>query len=310
VSIDLTPAQLRAIVALADHGTFTAAAASLGIAQSSLSRAVQECERRLRLRLFVRTTRRVRLTAEGQAVVQLARDVVDHYDDSLRHLVGYLEGTHGALRVATLPSLAASLLPPFVLAMRRQYPHVRITVDDALGDQVQERLARGQADVAITASSAQPADRQVELPLAQDRFYAAAPAGDPLGDAREVAWADLAGRPLVSFSAASTIRRIVDDALDRHHVRRHDVVEAHNVGSVGGLVAAGLGVAPVPGFVIPLLAFARLQYVPLVPVVAREIVIAYRRSRPVSPVAQAWLDLVLDSRTTRPPLQGVTWHVS
>lgn len=307
--IDLTPAQLRAVVALADRGTFTAAAASLGVAQSSLSRAVQECERRLRVRLFVRTTRRVRLTVEGEAVVALARRLVTDYDDGLEHLAGYLEGTHGSLRVATLPSLAATLLPPFVLAMRQRYPDVRITVDDALGDRVQDRLVRGGADMAISAARAHPGERQEEVPLASDRFYVALPAGHPGAGAATWHWQDLARHPLVVFSEASTIRRLVDEALARHEVVPGDVVEASNVGAVGGLVSAGLGVAAVPGFVLPLLAFADLTYVPLVPEVSRRIVVALRRSRPLSPPARAWLDLLLDPATARPEMKGVTWAV-
>lgn len=305
--IDLAPSQLRAIVALAECGTFTAAASSLGIAQSSLSRAVQECERRLRVRLFVRTTRRVRLTPEGEAVVRLARQLVNDYDAGLQHLSGYLEGTHGSLRIATLPSLAATLLPAFVLTMRERYPHIRIDVDDGLGGRVQERLVRGQADVAVSAASSLAKEQQEEILVAQDRFFAAVPARHDFARDDQLAWQDLSGRPLVGFSVATTIRRLVDEALFRHDVKPLEMAEARNVGSVGGLVAAGLGIAAVPGFVLPLLAFADLRYVPLVPSVSRRIVVARRRQRPVSPAAQAWLGLLLAADTPRPELRGVTW---
>ncbi|WP_170233512.1 LysR family transcriptional regulator [Ornithinimicrobium humiphilum] len=307
--MDLSPTQLRAVVTLADHGTFTAAAAALGVSQPSLSRAVAECERRLRTRLFERTTRRVRVTPEGREVLELARRLVRDYDDGLRHLAGYLAGTHGSLRIAALPSLAATLLPPFVLTMRTRYPGVHVAIDDALGGSVQERLARGDADVAVTARSQQPRAEQLEIPLARDEFFAAVPADDPWSGADHLPWTALAERPLVVFTGASTIRGLVDSALARHRVEVGEVVEASNVGTVGGLVAAGLGTAVVPGFVLPLLAFADLHYIPLRPRVTRHIVVAHRSERPLGPPARAWLDLLLDPGTERPGLPGVTWAV-
>lgn len=307
--MDLAPAHLRAIVTLADLGTFTAAAAELGVAQSSLSRAVAECERRLRTPVFVRTTRRVSLTPEGTEIVNLARRLVGDYEDGLQHLTGYLDGTHGVLRICTLPSLAATLLPGFVLEMRERYPNVRLTIDDALGGQVQEQLSRGQVDVAISARSRERHEVQHEIPLAKDDFYAALRSDHPWASRSNIQWSELSGTPLVAFTGASTIRSLVDDALAHHHVARGDVVTASNVGSVGGLVAAGLGIAAVPGFVLPLLAFADLRYVPLTPTTSRHIVIAFRQGRPMSAPVKAWIQLLLDPGTSRPQLHGVRWAV-
>lgn len=308
MTINLGMTHLRAVVALADHGTFTAAAASVGVAQSSLSRTVQEAEHRLRVPLFTRTTRRVALTQDGVAVVHVARGLVVDFDAGLGHVEGYLAGTRGALRVATLPSLAATLLPPFLLALRDQHPHVQITVDDGLSESVQESLATGVADLAVTAlPGGAPAGVSV-TPLATDDFFAAMPSDHPLADSDELHWGQLTGLPLVSFSSASSIRTVVDSALAAHQVVASQVVQAHNVGSVAGLVAGKLGIAAIPGFVLPLLEFARLRYVPLRPRVSRRIVLLRTRDRPLSPAVTAWTDLLTNRATPRPHLPGVTWH--
>ncbi|MBB1028629.1 LysR family transcriptional regulator, partial [Dietzia sp. DQ11-38-2] len=150
MSMNLGVHHLRAIVAVAHHRSFTLAAAELGVAQSSLSRTVLEAERRLRTPLFQRSTRRVLLTSDGEAVVTVARGVIEHVDTGLAHIEGYLAGTRGSITIATLPSLAATLLPPMIRVYQRLHPDVAVHVEDNLSDQVTEHLRSGRADLALT----------------------------------------------------------------------------------------------------------------------------------------------------------------
>lgn len=312
MAINLGPAHLRAIVALADAGTFTAAAASLGQAQSSLSRAVAEAESRVRLPLFERTTRRVSMTPDGEAVVAIARQVLGELDAGLAHIEGYLRGERGSLRIAALPSLAATLIPPFVLAMRRRQPEVAIWVDDSLSEGVLAALIAGEVDLAVTADLSaygRPLTHVETIPVARDDFFLALPAEHRWAARSTVGWAELDGTDLVSFSAASSIHGVVDHTLTRHGVRPARQVAAVNVGSVAGLVAGGLGLAAVPGFVLPLLGFAGLTCVPLTPTVSRRIVLARDRRRPLTPVARAWVELMTGPQAPRPERHGVVWAI-
>ena len=255
----------------------------------------------------LRTTRRVALTADGAAVVAVARSVVADVDTCLAHVEGYLSGTRGSLRIATLPSLAATLLPPFVLALRSAHPGVSITVEDRLSEGVLTSLGSGAVDLAVTALGPdRPRQAQV-LPLARDDFFLAVPQGHDLADREEVTWADLDDRALVGFSGSSSIRRLVDEALAAHGVEPSGTIEAQNVGSVAGLVSGGLGVAAVPGFVLPPLEFARLHYVPLVPTVSRRIVLLRDARRPLTPAVRTWVDMVTGPGAPRPVMRGVTW---
>lgn len=307
MAINLGIGHLRALVALADEGTFTAAADSLGLAQSSLSRSVSEAERRLRVPLFVRTTRHVAPTTDGEAVVAIARSVVQDFDTGLAHVQGYLTGTRGSLRIATLPSLAATLLPPFVMTLRNAHPDVAVTVEDRLSEGVLQGVRNGAVDLAITARGpAQPRHSEV-LPLATDDFFLAVPPEDALAERTEMPWAELTDRPLVGFAGSTSIRQLVDQALGQHDVVPGSLIEAQNVGSVAGLVAGGLGVAAVPGFVLPLLEFAHLRYVPLVPTVSRSIVMLRDARRPVTPAVRTWLGLLTGPDAPRPRLRGVHW---
>uniref|UniRef100_UPI002105F4A8 LysR substrate-binding domain-containing protein n=1 Tax=Dietzia sp. SYD-A1 TaxID=2780141 RepID=UPI002105F4A8 len=100
----------------------------------------------------------------------------------------------------------------------------------------------------------------------------------------------------------------VSAALDDAAVSPATIVRAQNVAAVAGLAASGLGVAPVPGFVLPLMRFAGLTFVPLVPERSRTITLVRHRDRPLSPAVGAWMDVVDRHLGSGPDgLLGVRW---
>ncbi|MCT1515789.1 LysR family transcriptional regulator [Dietzia cercidiphylli] len=307
MAINLGVHHLRAIVAVAHHRSFTLAAAELGVAQSSLSRTVLEAERRLRTPLFQRSTRRVLLTADGEAVVAVARGVIENVDTGLAHIEGYLAGTRGSITIATLPSLAATLLPPVIRGYQRLHPDVSVHVEDNLSDQVAEHLRSGRADLALTTH---PGDspEYVVRPIAEDSFFLAVHPDHRYAGAETVDWSDLQSEPLIAFGPASSVQKAVAAALSDAEVSPATIVRAQNVAAVAGLAASGLGVAPVPGFVLPLMRFAGLTFVPLVPERSRTIALVRHRDRPLSPAVAAWMDVVDRNLGSDPEqLLGVRW---
>jgi len=298
---------LRAIVAVAENRSFTAAAAHLGVAQSSLSRTVLEAERRLKTPLFQRSTRRVLLTTDGEAIVAVARGIIQHVDSGLEHIEGYLAGTRGSVTIATLPSLAASLLPPVLRRYRELHPDVLLHVEDNLRDEVAGNLQRGRADLALTTGLKNDQDYAVR-PVAEDSFLLAMHPEHRYASAETVNWADLQTEPLIAFSTASSVQQSVARALRDAGVTPKTIVRAQNVAAVAGLAASGLGVAPVPGFVLPLMRFAGLSFVPLIPQRSRKIMLAHHRARPLSPAVRSWVDVMDEHLRTGPPqLPGVRW---
>ncbi|MBK1786973.1 LysR family transcriptional regulator [Prauserella cavernicola] len=294
--MDLTLHQLRVVVAVHDAGSFTAAAAELLHAQSSLSRTVLDVERRLGVPLFERTTRRLVPTAEGREFVALARSTLDTFAANLRHFTGFLDGERGRVRVATLPSLAATLLPPVVSAYQRQRPEVELSIEDALSAEVLDRVRSGAVDFAVAVVSAlsDPLDDLDVHPVTTDRFSCVFPAEHRFGAGTEVSWPQLAGEPFIAFDRTTSIRQHLDHAVSGAGTAPRNTVEARNISAVAGLVAAGLGVSAVPGLVLPLMEFAGVAHRPLVdPVVERAIAVVRVPHRPLSPAAEAFLDAVV-----------------
>lgn len=317
VLLDLDVHHLRALVAVADTGGFTAAAARLGTTQSAVSRVVAEAERRLRTPVFVRTTRRVAPSEQGRALLPLVRRLVEDLDAGLHHLEGYLAGTRGTVTVAALPSVAAILLPPVIAAHRRHHPDVDVRVTDGLADTVAQLLTRGEVDLAVTvgpvegrtgAGGAGAGMTGGGTALACDTFVLAAGPDHPLTTRSTVAWSDLDGESLVVFGPRSSIAAPVERALQDAGAVPGVRHIAQNVSAVAGMVGAGLGVTAVPGLVLPLIAFAGLSAVPLTPTVRRSVRLHRDPARPMAAAVAAFAEaLVTSSAALVGDLPAVSW---
>jgi LysR family transcriptional regulator, carnitine catabolism transcriptional activator len=305
--MDLSLRQLEAYAAVARAGSFTTAARELRVSQSSLSRTVAEVEHRLRVTLLRRTTRRVRVTPEGDELLRVADRLLAAHRQEMERLGRYLEGSRGVVTIATLPSVAAVLLPSVVAALRAQEPEIDVRIVDGLSRAVVERVQRGEADVGLTVPHGLPTGLRTQR-LVQDRFFAALPPGHAAAAQHEVSWSALSGEQFVAVGSESSVRHFTDHAFAEAGVQVAGLIETTNVATVGGLVSAGLGVSALPSLVRALMSFAALEHRPLcAPVVHRGLAVLVRADG-VSPPARRFLDLLAhlrDEQYDLPP--GVTW---
>lgn len=306
--MDATLRQLAAYVAVAKSAGFTAAAAQLHLSQSTLSRAVADLERALGVRLLERDTRNVQLTAAGVETLRVAEQIVDAHRSGMKELRRYLLGESGVVAMATLPSVAAVLLPGLISAFRRQRPEVSVRIMDGLERAVLGRVLSGDADFAVTTVGA-ASDRLEHRPLIRDRFRAVLPEGHPLAERDELTWEDLATEPFLAVGPESSVRRLTDAAFAQVGAGAAPAAEASNVATVGGLVAAGLGVSALPALVLPLLGPGRVVHRELVaPVVERRLDVVVRARRTLPPAAAAFLDLLEEARAEgRDVPPGASW---
>jgi DNA-binding transcriptional LysR family regulator len=295
--MDASLRQFAAYVAVARAASFTAAAAQLQVSQSTLSRAVSDLERVLGVRLLERDTRNVQLTAAGQETLRVAEQIVDAHRSGMKQLGRYLLGESGVVAMATLPSVAAVLLPRMISAFRGRRPGVSVRIMDGLERAVLGKVLSGDADFAVTTVGA-ASDRLDHHPLIRDRFRAVLPEGHPLADRDEVTWEDLAAEPFLAVGPESSVRRLTDAAFAQAGAEVRLAAEASNVATVGGLVAAGLGVSAMPALVLPLLGPGRVVHRELAgPTVERRLDVVVRARRTLPPAAAAFLDLLEEART-------------
>ena len=225
------------------------------MSQPVVSRTVRELERSLGVDLFSRTTRSVTLTPEGAELFAIVTDLLDRFDNALDRFASYCRGEYGRIVITTLPSLAAGLLPSVLVDFLAEHPDMRIEILDVTTTEASQYVQSGKADIAIATPGPETAPLDVQV-LLRDRFVAVMADTHALARKRSVTWKALAVEPFIAMSAGSSVRQLTDVAMAQAEASPTTLVEARNIATAGGIIAAGLGVSAFPELVLPLLAFA------------------------------------------------------
>ncbi|NIF74389.1 LysR family transcriptional regulator, partial [Burkholderia sp. Ap-962] len=152
--MDLNLRELRAFVTVAQAGNFTRAAARLSLSQPALTVQIRRLEETVGARLFDRNSRSVALTQTGRALLPLLQRSLDDMERVLRDARALGDGTAGTVRLACLPTFAASALPELIRDFRRQVPQARFEIRDGVASSV-EALVRGEeVDLGLTGGAA------------------------------------------------------------------------------------------------------------------------------------------------------------
>lgn len=264
------------------------------LSQPAFSALIRALEQQLGARLFDRTTRNVDLTAEGRVFAESARRMLDEIEAGVANLREHTARRRGRVALAVLPSLAAGWLPPLLARFHAAHPGIELSVADVLSEQCIERVRNGQADFALASARTDAPELRVER-FCSDRFHLVCPRDHPLAARRSVRLADLAGHAVVQLSRQSSVRQYVEAAVHPHKLRT--VMELDQLGTVAGMVRAGLGVAIVPGLT---LFHFRDRGLVVRPVVARglqrQVFLVRRADRSLSVAAQALHALLLAHR--------------
>jgi LysR family transcriptional regulator, carnitine catabolism transcriptional activator len=285
----LTGRRLEYFVAVADHGSFTAAARSLFVSQPALSLAVKELEAELGTELFRRLGRQVVLTAAGNALLGPARQSLRDVETGRAAVAAVLGLEAGTLSVGCLPTLAAEPLAEVVGRFRRAHPGVRIDLAAPEGStDLLELLRTGRCELGIASADDRPGDLE-SRPLGGQELLAIHPPGTPAAVGRRVL-GGLAGVPLVATPEGTSTRRMLDDAFLASRLEPMVAVVTAQRDAVLPLVLAGAGAALVPE---PLaVVAARLGAVlgrPR-PAITRAVAILFRPG-PLAPAARRFLEL-------------------
>jgi LysR family transcriptional regulator, cyn operon transcriptional activator len=233
--------QLRCVVAIADHGTFTQAAAALHLSQPALSHAVARLERDLGSRLFERSAAGTRLTEAGRAFLAPARRALAEADSgraAVEEVAGVLSGE---LRVA-LVRTAVVEASRLVLEFHRRHPGVSIVVDEPAADrEVADAVRSARCDIGVIHAVGKPADLP-GVAAGTQRIVAIFP--EALAPTTPTVTLDyLSGMPVIA-PRSGTSQRIAHDAFFAGHAKKPPVIaECSDHGVLVELVRGGLGTA-------------------------------------------------------------------
>ncbi|MFE9201195.1 LysR substrate-binding domain-containing protein [Micromonospora sp. NPDC007230] len=226
------PELLRTFLGVAEGLSFTAAGRRLGLSQPTVSQHIRRLEEQVGRALFVRDTRSVTLTADGEALVPLARDILAAHERAVEHFTG--PTLAGRLRFGVTDDLALTPLPRILRNFRQLNPRIGLELTVLQNDALLRRIESGHLDMAFVKRSAGvPAANQGQLVRRDQWVWAAAEASPVL--AQPV--------PLVAYQSPSLSRSMSVEALEAAGMRYRITCVARGVNGVLAAVRAGLGIA-------------------------------------------------------------------
>jgi len=283
---------IQAFIAIAEHGSFNAAADAIHITQTGLTRRLQNLEAFLGVTLVERTTRSVALTPIGRDFLPRARRLLDELATALVEIRETGKALRGDVSIACVPTVGVQYLPRIIQQYAALHPNNRIKILDHASFRVAEAVLRREAEFGITLLGAHDPEL-VSVPLLTDRFVLVCRDDHPLAKKKKLSWKELQPHPLIFSGLESGNRQLLDAALAKGGVRLNSFYEVQRSSTAVALVAEGVGVAVVPGLAMQKGAYPTLRVIPLVaPVISRSLVLLSRKGAYLTPAAQALYDLI------------------
>jgi DNA-binding transcriptional LysR family regulator len=286
--MNVTLKQLRAFVAVAEAGSFTAAAQRLHVTPSALSLVIKDLESTVGMRLFERTTRQTKLAPAGRDFLPSARKLVEDFARAVDGLREFQAVERGVLRIAASPTYAGTLVPELAAEFGQAHPGIRVHVVDALTEQVAAKVASGDADLGIAPERAVPAE-VAQTQLFRDEIQLVCRPDHPLAAQQTVQWPDALRHPFVSLSPDYAMTLRADLAHHSESLSLDPETYVTFITTALALVKWGKGITAQPAYAAPLAAAYGLVVRPLHgPRIRRRICLLASREREDSPAALAF----------------------
>lgn len=266
--------RLRYFLAIAEHGSLSATARALNVAQPALSYHVSELERLCGLSLVLRGRDGVKLTPAGEVLRRHAADIVGRTDEAERALdrLGRKTQPNQRLRIAIITSLAADLTPLMVERVGQADEDPILSIMEAGTRDIESRLARGRIDMAICLAPSTGIDAS---PIAREELLFVAPPNTTTEAA--LPQEKLSDQRFVLPAVGNPLRDFVNAAAERRGFSTDVVLEVDGPGSRFNAVVSGIGCTLLGARSIPPAAAEhRLCVVPVSPALRRPIYLGRR----------------------------------
>ncbi len=270
-------AQIEALLAIARHGSFHAAAAQLHVTQPTVSLRVRELEEAVGARLFQRAGRRAVLTAEGEVAVRYAGQALGLFDE-LEARLRTGDPLQGSLRMGSSEMVAMICLPEIVRRLEARYPRVQVEITVANSFVLCDKLNANQLDIAFLADPGVSRHMRLE-PLASAEVAWLGSAARPLASST-LKPADLQGLNLLSVPPPSPLYELVAEWCNTGQTPAPAFNTCNSVAIIAKLVCAGVGISALPACVLAdeLARGSVIRYGQRVPFRPLEICAAYARA--------------------------------
>lgn len=238
--------QLRAFTAIAELGTFTAAALRVHVTQAAISMQIRQLENELGARLFIRAPRRVMLTEAGEKLLHRARQILRDHDAALDEIAELAGAERGRLRIGSASAMVTTeILPKLLKAVRKQHSGAEITVISGTSDALVQQILAGEVDLAFVSLPVEARGISTER-LSEDQLVAIASPRHRLARQRTISAYTLAGEKLILGERGGNTRRLIDQFFAQAGVTLQVSMELSRQAAIRRMVEEDMGVGIVP----------------------------------------------------------------
>jgi DNA-binding transcriptional LysR family regulator len=288
--MDISLRQMRSFVALAKLGSFTRAAAFLHVSQPTLTVQIKRLEDALQLKLFDRNPRAVNLTRVGRDLLPSFERTLQDLDSVLLDVKNVSTAQLGVVRIALLPSFAASILPDAIRQFRSKNPGASFVVKDVIASALLGLVRSDEVDLGLTGGNVDFPDIEV-LFRASDEIRVVFPAGHPIEKFARITPERLAQFPIVMLESRTSVRAVTDNAFRSAGLMPTPVTEATQMMTALGMVRAGIGITLLPGSAREISAEPTLRTRRISdPHFSRQVSLIKKKNRTLPPLSKAFAE--------------------
>jgi DNA-binding transcriptional LysR family regulator len=238
--------QLRAFVAIAESGTFTAGALRVHVTQAAISMQIRQLETEIGAKVFVRAPRHVILTEAGEQLLRRARHILREHDAALDEIAELAGAERGRLRIGSASAMVLTeQLPAILKELRKQHPAAEIAVTSGTSEVLVDQILAGEVDIAFVSLPVDERGIKTER-LSEDQLVAIASPRHKLAKQRTVSAYTLAGERLILGERGGNTRRLIDQFFAQAGVTLRVAMELSRQQAIKRMVEEDMGVGIVP----------------------------------------------------------------
>jgi DNA-binding transcriptional LysR family regulator len=238
--------QLRAFVAIAEAGTFTAGALRVHVTQAAISMQIRQIENELGAKVFIRAPRHVILTEAGEHLLVRARQILREHDSALDEIAELAGAERGRLRIGSASAMVLTeQLPRILKELRKQHPAADISVNSGTSDALVDQIVAGELDTAFVSLPVDVRGIQTER-LSEDQLVAIASPRHKFARQRTISAYTLAGEKLILGERGGNTRRLIDQFFAQAGVTLKVAMELSRQAAIRRMVEEDMGVGIVP----------------------------------------------------------------
>lgn len=282
---------LQAFLLVGETSSFRSAAELSFRSTSAVSAQIRQLEEQLGVTLFHRTTRSVRLTDEGEQLLDCARRALQEVDEGLRRIREAADLRRGRVSLSCSPTIAATRLARVLAAFEKDYPGIEVHVRELSSESLMDSVRRREVDFGIGPTL--PTQEYVFEPLLEDPLYALVPKRFITTGKDTIALATLSNMPLLLLSQSNALREYLDSQLRERNLTMNTRYQFTQAQTLIAMAAAGLGAAILPRVVLPRTIDPGTYALRIVsPSMSREVALITARGQSLSPASSRLAELL------------------